>query len=673
MSIRKDKIKLFLEIKINSRLNFKINKNLFAILILAIVTVIYFGVCTKGTTNIDDELIFNSLPDQATTKDLISVFKQRYNGSDYRPIVILSYLTEQLIFGSIDLSFTHGINVFLYFLIGILIFSLIKLFPIDDAYKHNFALITALIFIVHPVHCSVVASIKSRDNLLSMLFGIAGFIFIIKWIEETSWKKFLFIILAAISLPLSILSKLDAIGILASILLYILIFYPQKRKEILFTIFILFATRVIWILLAEQATSSQPGSSVLFDENPLVANETLLYKISSTFISLLYYTKFMIIPKGYYYYFGYNQIPLLNVYHPLIILSALFHVGIVIYAIYNLNKKPVLSFSLLFYFLTLAYCLNFFISVAGIVADRYSFIASLGFAIFVGYLISVEQIQNKNFQHFFAKTGIQKKNIKWMLLIALLIFYFPFTFQRNKDWENKVTLIERDLPQLQNSFHALRIASSVYQDLARDAITINEKVKYYDKSNIACKKAIAVYNSNLVVWTRLASNEYNIGKKTEAYQTLRNALQQNDTISAIYSMMANFFYRDNITDSAEIYFKKAISYNPSDADNYVTLTDILCKRNLFNDAEKLNYNLIKINHTLFEPYQNLANISLYRKDTLQATVFFLRAFENGMSNTSLAKGIQEYLIKNGYENNAKKYDTYLHTPTISSDAIKYTP
>ena len=89
--------------------------------------------------------------------------------------------------------------------------------------------------------------------------------------------------------------------------------------------------------------------------------------------------------------------------------------------------------------------------------------------------------------------------------------------------------------------------------------------------------------------------------------------------------------------------------------------------------EKLNYNLIKINHTLFEPYQNLANISLYRKDTLQATVFFLRAFENGMSNTSLAKGIQEYLIKNGYENNAKKYDTYLHTPTISSDAIKYTP
>lgn len=646
----------------------KQNKNILAVIFIALITLLFFGVCIKGNINIDDELIFNSLSANPKVSDIASVFKQRYNGSDYRPIVVLTFVIEQLVFGHIDLSISHGINVFLYYLLGVTVFFFIKNIPIHDKLdKDYFALLSSILFIVHPIHSSVVSSLKSRDNLLSMLFGILGLYLFTIITKSKGLKRAGLILLMLLSLLVSLLSKLDAFGILVSISLYLFIFHVRKWKTIALSLLIPIVIFSVWNSLFHSTEITKEISTVTVDENQLVAYPTFINKISCVATSLYYYTKFMLIPKGYYFYFGYKQIILYKIYHPLVMLSILFHLLLLLYAFFTFRKHRIIAFAVLFYFLTLAYCLNFFTEVAGVVADRYAFIASLGFSVLVGYLILLFLNEENKFSNFLRKKSYRK----WLIIVFILLFYFPFTYQRNKDWKDKITLIEKDIPHLQQSFHALRIASSVYQDMSKSALSKKESIMYLHKSNDACKKAISVYDLNLVVWTRLAQNEYILGNKAIAYNTLKNAIKTNDTISGLYSMVANFYYKDGKNDSAILYLEKAISLDRLDGKNYVTITDLLNKNGEFRKAIELNNTLKKLNPNTFESYQNLANTALYKKDTLLATEYFLNAFKNGMINNELAKGIQEYLNNNNRIEKATEYDQYLNAIDINQP--KYVP
>jgi hypothetical protein len=520
-------------------------ENLIAILIIAISVLIFFGICSKGETNIDDELIFNSLPEKPVLADAISIFKSRYNGSDYRPMVIFTFFLEQLTFGHIDLSISHWINVFIYFLIGIMIFFLAKSFPVEIKNKYYFSLFTALIFIIHPLHSSVVSSLKSRDNLLSMLFGTIGFLIFTYFFKEAKIKKYFWLPFGILSLFLATISKIDCISFFVMIPIYLFIFYPKKWKFIPFLGIIFLNCYILHNFIIEKFTISTFSSSVQFDENPLVQNYDFLNRLSSSAITILYYTKFLLIPKGYYYYFGYNQIPLLDFFHPLIFFSIFFHFSIFIFAIYSLKKHKIIGFSILFYLCSLAYCLNFFQPVAGIVADRYAFIATFGFALLWAYLITNILNLNKFLIQSSNRIKLKKENLPILLMILLMVFYFPFTYQRNKDWKNKLTLIEADLPFLQNSFHGLRIASAVYQEYSKISKNKFEQNDFILKSNEACLKAISVYDSNIVVYLRLATNLFYLKEDANAIKSIQSAIQITDTTAASYSLLANYYLDQN--------------------------------------------------------------------------------------------------------------------------------
>src|SRR6202042_67790 len=71
------------------------------------------------------------------------------------------------------------------------------------------AFIAALLFVIHPIHTEVVANVKSRDEIMSLLFLCITFIFAFKYQEQ---KNKWFIIAGLVSYFLAFLSKEYAIG-----------------------------------------------------------------------------------------------------------------------------------------------------------------------------------------------------------------------------------------------------------------------------------------------------------------------------------------------------------------------------------------------------------------------------------------------------------------------------
>jgi hypothetical protein len=107
---------------------------------------------------------------------------------EYRPIVKLTYAIENEIFGS-NPGISHFINILLYFLSSVLLFFLLqKIF-----YKGNilFSVCIVTLFIAHPIHTEVVASLKNRDEILSFLFSLITLYYTIR-LGETEKKSTFF-------------------------------------------------------------------------------------------------------------------------------------------------------------------------------------------------------------------------------------------------------------------------------------------------------------------------------------------------------------------------------------------------------------------------------------------------------------------------------------------------
>ena len=87
----------------------------------------------------------------------------------YRPIAEITFAIEHQVFG-LNPMLSHLVNLFFYLIIGLLIFYfLVSSFTSQHWSIH---LIITLLFLAHPIHTEVVASLKNREELLSFMFGL---------------------------------------------------------------------------------------------------------------------------------------------------------------------------------------------------------------------------------------------------------------------------------------------------------------------------------------------------------------------------------------------------------------------------------------------------------------------------------------------------------------------
>ncbi|MEA1874776.1 MAG: glycosyltransferase family 39 protein [Bacteroidota bacterium] len=205
-------------------------KRKWTLLLFIIIAFILYGKTIGHQFNIDDNyVVHNHKLVEKGIKGIPEIFTSRYHNErnqyfGYRPLTVAVFAIETTIFGE-NPQVHHFINILLYALLIIVLFRLIKtLFP---DISPNFILISLLIFIVHPIHTEVVASLKNREEILCFLFAALSWIQMIKFQDHKKWRNLIF---SLILLGTAFLAKETAVIFVAIIPLSIFYFKAKPEK-----------------------------------------------------------------------------------------------------------------------------------------------------------------------------------------------------------------------------------------------------------------------------------------------------------------------------------------------------------------------------------------------------------------------------------------------------------
>ncbi len=549
------------------------------------------------------------------TSPYYSVEKKK---SEYRPLAKISFAIEYEFFG-MNPHLSHFIQALLYALTCLVLFGFLQF--ILSSFSLLLPFSVTLLFIAHPLHTEVVASLKNREELLAFAFSVLSAWLLIKGWKE---KQKSFLVFSILLFLLSIVSKQSGIVLFiwAPLFLYFTVTGMEIKKLIFVSAFylfigILFILAVNFLFVNNSITEANRAFS--FYENPLANNSVGFPQIGLAFNSLGFYFSKILFPHPLSWYYGFNTMPLQMPWEIKPLLYFLIHFILFAWALYNIRKQNLLSFSILLYLFAILPYINFPFLYAGIVSERASFFASLGFSLASAVLImDLLKIDYK-------LPTKKNKIIFWILILPVLLIYSIKTYSRNKEWKDTLTLYHSDIKHLNNSFKAhenyaselLRLYRT--QEHSQDTAMLREAFLQFQ---LALKIFPASANTNAKIG-EILSTEY--GRYEEAMTYLKKAvtLQSNDEwyhfdLAYCYNLQKQY-------DSAIFHYKTSIRLDSSFVASSINLSVLFSEIGMQDSA--INYNRIPLKYDFNSEIGNANMGFFYMKkgsnDT--ATYYFKKA------------------------------------------------
>ncbi|MFH0895872.1 MAG: tetratricopeptide repeat protein [Bacteroidota bacterium] len=633
---------------------------------LIIFAFILYGNTLYNKYSMDDDFVTNNNQTiQKGVSGIPEIFQTRYSEGkyqyEYRPIVKSIFAIEYEIFG-MNPGVSHFFNILLYALTCVLLFYLLRKF------LKNFPVILpfiiTLLFMAHPLHTEVVASLKNRDEMLSFFGCLLSLHFFIKYTEN---KKVLNIVAGILIYLLAYLSKQSALTFLVIIPLALYFFTDIKLKTLLIILGSL-AIIAIAIRIGTNRFLPQSVRDIFYFENPLFFMKGRIARIPTALITLLFYIKILIFPHPLVFYYGYDQVPIPGWSDPWIYVSLILYLAMFVWAIMNFKKKHILSFAILYYLINISMYSNFVKPAMGIVAERYAYAASLGFAIVVGYLLY------KIFKIDFSKPLISQDARRKVIMVVsiILILYSYKTIGRNFDWKTELSLYEADLPYLNNSAKANALyAGTLLADVRRNMQQPNAKqkielaVKHYNR-------AIEIYPKYATAYNNLGTIYFSIYRQYDkAIPYFKKAVE---VFPEYYEAYHNLGYAHELlgdTTSAILYYNKSILAKKDYILPYSNISMIEFKRGNFEKAVAMNEKMMKLDPSSDVPYVNIGNFYLMRSDTTTAVRYWEKAVEKFPSNSQLIGNLVKYYQQKGDMSKVNYYQGMINQNELKRNKAEY--
>jgi len=484
------------------------------------------------------------------TADQTQADMKNVAGGRYRPLSLATFALEIEFFGkankypNFNYEFTgnafvsHLNNILLYLFTTCLLFLILyRLFPPkkDKKWYLSFPFIVTILFLAHPIHTEAVANIKGRDEIMTLLGSLAALWFTIKYFDT---NKIYNLLLSGLCLFLGLLSKENAITFLAVIPITIYYFIDRKIGKILKAMLPLIIASAIFLFIRGSVIGFMSSSAIDSEllNNPFL-NATKGETMATIFYTLIMYVKLLFFPHPLTFDYYPHHIEIVNWSNPVAILSLLFYLGITAYAIYELFKKfksstiqlnnsTIISYSIWFYLLPLTVVSNLFFPIGAFMGERFIFISSIGFCIFVGWLITRES----------AKGNVSR--LRAVVLIIILCLFSVKTISRNNAWKDNFTLFQTDVKTSKNS---AKINLGLGHCLSKKAVNPTDEDERQRRSELCeeaaqyLKRAIEIYPEYTDAIEQLGSLYFNcykdIAKALHYYAVaLRNTIKKSDAI-----------------------------------------------------------------------------------------------------------------------------------------------
>lgn len=376
----------------------------------------------------------------------------------FRPVTMTSFAIEYGIFGP-NPHVSHLVNALLYGLLCTLIFGLL-LHLMPDAAPW-FAAIITLLYAMHPLHVEAVANIKSRDEILSFGFGIAGLLMLLRGYARSHWGL---LAGAWVAFLLAYLSKESALVVLGMAAAAVVAQPGAWRKKIavllpLPAIALAMGLILWWSSGSTVDATATDGAGIVQESlrlgNPMFGEPNQSQFIPTGFGVMLLYLKEFLWPWPLVYYAGFDQVPLFSWADPSVWISvSLWGIwcGLGVHA-WRRDRLPMLAFCFFGSFM-LIYG-HFLRPLADLMADRFMLAPSLGLCMMLAWVI--RKLLNSKYLTS-PNTAIsptaslrefaqrQRFFVGSMALLGLVWAYR--SWDRIPAWRDNLSLFATDIPHL---------------------------------------------------------------------------------------------------------------------------------------------------------------------------------------------------------------------------------
>lgn len=538
------------------------------------------------------------------------------NAGLYRPMSLIMFAFEWQFFPN-QPFIGHFMNAVTYALICFLI--VIVFFRLLPQFSPLFSLAIALVFALHPLHTEVVANIKSRDEILSLLFFLISILHLIQYHKtgkKISW------IYTGLFFFLALMSKE---GALLFLFIYPLIFYfftkTSWKKIGIFTVPLVLIAG-IWFGLHEWVISQAPMAKkeYTYMDNSLVIAPDIISRMATAFSTMGKYFKLLIYPHPLSYDYSYPQVQIVSWSNPSAFIPFILCLALFLYALKDWNKKSIISFSILFFFITLSLTSNIFILIGATMAERFLFVPSLGFAVVLVYLV-----------HLFVAKNNSPQLLIYILSPVFMLYAYK-TFARNKAWESDYTLFVNDVVSAPNSSRVHYNAATALLGPALKEQDENKKMKMLDEVISELQTASKLDSNYVQVWNNLGVAYYHRKLYELSVFASRKVLKLNPSDRSVYPNLADAYFTGNQFDSAIIYLKKTIDAELDNANTYNKLGNSFFNLKQYPNAIDAFKNGINKDSTNAELWMNLGNGYGVTGQYPQAISAFNKAYNLNTSN-----------------------------------------
>lgn len=453
---------------------------------------------------------FQGIKEIFTTESFQGYFGEQKNlleGGRYRPLSIATFAVEYQFFG-LNSKVGHLINILFYALTGLLLFRVISM--MIPALKSNpwwlaLPFVAALLFVLHPIHTEVVANVKGRDEILSFLGALGALYFSILYLKN---EKSYLLLFSAVSFMLGLLAKESALTWIAVIPLTGYFFTKGKFIQLakvtaplvlMGGLYLAIRTNIIGFLLSS-------GNEVTDIMNNPFYGMSFAEKYATVFYTLGIYIKLLIVPHPLTHDYYPFQIPTQNWGDFWPWLSLLLHAGLLGVALKGLKSKQIVSYAILFYFITLSIVSNIPFSVGATMNERFVYMPSLAVCLILAWLIS------RKLPELFNEKKGEINILSVGLLLILISGYGLKTILRTEDWRNAVTLNAAAVKYSPNSARAnCFMGVALFEEQYRNETDAEKSKQLLDEITYYIERSLEIfpgYGSALTMYAGVVAEHY---------------------------------------------------------------------------------------------------------------------------------------------------------------------
>jgi len=459
----------------------------------------------------------------------------------YRPLAALSFALDWRLWKLKTFPY-HILNLLFYTLCGIMLYMVMQRLS-----RNNItALFVALIFIAHPVHTESVTWIAARSDGMFLLFLLLSLLFYMKYISAPVPKKTPYFILSLIWYALSLLSKETAIVL--PLLLVLCDFYSAARHRVRKTLYN--AKYYVWFVLVAVAYLYLRYSvfgrwggkeDIRIGEN-IFSGVFTMSRVAAHYIRLLFFPV------------GQSAIYMVRISSSIkdvrVIVSLLLITVFVLTSILLARKSRETSFCILWFFVALLPVLNIIPMQNVIMAERFLFLPSIGFCMFLGTRLSLLIKSRRK----------QLKKSALFLFFSILVFYSLKTMARNRDWKDDFTFWKQASVTAPSSDRVHTNLGLIYDSRLELARAIEEY-----------KKSLELNPDNAEVYFRLGIDYDKAGWYELAMKMFLEALKKDPLNGSIHSALGSIYARTGLYENAFRQANQALKLKGDDASAYNTL------------------------------------------------------------------------------------------------------